>query len=49
VLGMSDGIDNIGTPRWQLVVSLLVAWIFIFLALFKGVKTSGKVCSFKEF
>lgn len=43
VLGMSDGIDNLGTLRWQLVVSLLAAWIFIFLALCKGVKSSGKV------
>jgi len=42
VLGMSDGIDNPGTLRWQLVVSLLAAWIFIFLALCKGVKSSGK-------
>ena len=42
VLGMSDGIDDLGTLRWQLVVSLLAAWIFIFLALCKGVKSSGK-------
>ena len=42
VLGMSSGIDELGTLRWQLVVSLLAAWIFIFLALCKGVKSSGK-------
>jgi len=45
VLGMREGngIDNIGAPRWQLVVALLAAWIIIFLCLCKGVKTSGKV------
>jgi len=42
---MSDGIDELGTLRWQLVVSLLAAWIFIFLALCKGVKSSGKASS----
>jgi len=42
VLGKSDSIDDLGTLRWQLVVSLLAAWIFIFLALCKGVKSSGK-------
>lgn len=43
VLGISDGIENMGTPHWHLAVSLLVAWIIIFLCLCKGVKTSGKV------
>lgn len=38
-----NGIDNIGAPRWQLVLSLLVAWIIVFLCLCKGVKSSGKV------
>ena len=45
VLGKSKGIDELGTLRWQLVVSLLAAWIFIFLALCKGVKSSGKASS----
>lgn len=45
ILGMRDGYDinNIGYPRWQLVIALLAAWIFIFACLCKGVKTSGKV------
>jgi solute carrier family 6 amino acid transporter-like protein 5/7/9/14 len=43
VLGKSSGIDEIGVPGWHLVITLLVGWIFIFFALSKGVKTSGKV------
>lgn len=43
VLGISNGIENMGAPRWHLAVALLVAWILIFLCLCKGVKTSGKV------
>ena len=44
VLGISDGIENMGAPRWQLALALFIAWVFIFLCLCKGVKTSGKVC-----
>lgn len=41
---MSDGIDQGNDEfQWPLVVSLLVAWIVIFLCLCKGIKSSGKV------
>jgi solute carrier family 6 amino acid transporter-like protein 5/7/9/14 len=41
----SDGLEpeNMGTPLWGLVLSLLLAWIIIFGALFKGIKSSGRV------
>ncbi|XP_023341674.1 sodium-dependent proline transporter [Eurytemora carolleeae] len=35
--------DQMGKPLWGLVLSLLLAWIIIFLCLFKGIKSSGKV------
>jgi hypothetical protein len=43
---MSSGIDDLGVPQWHLVISLFVAWVFIFLALCKGVKSSGKVSEY---
>ncbi|KHN78185.1 Sodium-dependent acetylcholine transporter [Toxocara canis] len=43
VLMMSDQFDKIGTINWQLAICLLVAWLLVFLFLFKGVKSAGKV------
>ncbi|XP_013385449.1 sodium- and chloride-dependent glycine transporter 1 [Lingula anatina] len=43
VLELTSGIDDLGDIRWQLLVSLIVAWILVFLCLFKGVKSSGRV------
>ncbi|OWF47645.1 sodium- and chloride-dependent GABA transporter 1-like [Mizuhopecten yessoensis] len=43
VLQMSDGIDDMGDLRWDLLICLFVAWVIVFLCLFKGVKSSGKV------
>ena len=42
----SDGIDDLGAPRWQLVLCLLLAWIIVCASLIKGVKSSGKVVYF---
>ncbi|GAV00852.1 hypothetical protein RvY_11644-2 [Ramazzottius varieornatus] len=45
VLGLEEtsGFDSLGWPRWQLVLCLALAYLILFLALFKGVKSSGKV------
>ncbi|XP_055350607.1 sodium-dependent dopamine transporter-like [Paramacrobiotus metropolitanus] len=45
VLGLhsESGFDNIGWPRWQLVLCLALTYLLLFLAMFKGVKSSGKV------
>ncbi|CAB3981103.1 sodium- and chloride-dependent GABA transporter 1-like [Paramuricea clavata] len=43
VLGKTDGIDDMGDFRWKICLSLLFCWTVVFLCLFKGVKTSGKV------
>ncbi|ESO00977.1 hypothetical protein HELRODRAFT_192511 [Helobdella robusta] len=43
VLKMSAGIDQPGSPDWELLICLVVAWLFIFLCLSKGIKSSGKV------
>ncbi|KAK7469919.1 hypothetical protein BaRGS_00036082, partial [Batillaria attramentaria] len=44
VLQLSSGIDDMGELRWQLVITLALSWIFVFLCLFKGVKILGKGC-----
>lgn len=46
VLDISEGVDDAGSPRWQLVLVLLLAWIECFLCLMKGIKTTGKVVYF---
>jgi solute carrier family 6 (neurotransmitter transporter, glycine) member 5/9 len=47
VLQKSSNIDNgIGVPEWRLTLCLLFCWIAVFLTLFKGVASSGKVAYF---
>ncbi len=43
VLDKSEGIENLGDMKWQLLLCLLLAWGIVFLCLCKGVKSSGKV------
>ncbi|XP_064636103.1 sodium- and chloride-dependent glycine transporter 1-like isoform X2 [Lineus longissimus] len=43
VLQITDGIEDMGKIRWELLVCLGIAWICVFLCLFKGIKSSGKV------
>jgi SNF family Na+-dependent transporter len=35
-----------GTLVWELVLALFVSWVICFLALFRGVKVSGKIVYF---
>ncbi|XP_074035865.1 sodium-dependent noradrenaline transporter [Leptinotarsa decemlineata] len=39
----SDGLHDMGYPKWQLVVCLLVIYFLLYISLFKGVKSTGKV------
>lgn len=45
-LGKSEGLHDIGNLRWQLVCSLLGAWVIVVCCLIKGIKTSGRVVYF---
>ncbi|CAG9813539.1 unnamed protein product [Phaedon cochleariae] len=39
----SDGLHDMGYPKWQLVVCLMIIYCLLYISLFKGVKSSGKV------
>lgn len=44
ILQKSDGLENSSGLVWQLVLTLFLAWVIVFLCMFKGIKSSGKVC-----
>ncbi|KAG8199217.1 hypothetical protein JTE90_016036 [Oedothorax gibbosus] len=46
VLGMTEGIHDLGGMRWELAGCLLVCWGFVFFCLLKGVKSMGKAVYF---
>lgn len=48
MLEQTSGVEEAGTIRWQLFLILLLAWILIYLCIFKGVKSTGKVSENKE-
>ena len=45
VLQITDGIDNLGGMRWELVGCLFVVWIVCYFTIFQGTKSTGKVVS----
>ncbi|CAH1393446.1 unnamed protein product, partial [Nezara viridula] len=46
VLGISSGIEEIGSVRLELAVALFIVWIGVYFCVWKGIKTSGKVVYF---
>ncbi|XP_070564521.1 sodium- and chloride-dependent GABA transporter 2-like [Ptychodera flava] len=45
-LKLSDGIEDMGTVNWEMAIALIVAWILVYLCVFKGVKSTGRVVYF---
>ncbi|GIY31018.1 sodium- and chloride-dependent glycine transporter 1 [Caerostris extrusa] len=43
VLRQSDSIEDVGSFQWPLVLTLIIAWILVFICVMRGIKTSGKV------
>ncbi|XP_061866207.1 sodium- and chloride-dependent GABA transporter 2 isoform X4 [Colius striatus] len=46
VLKISDGIQHLGSLRWELALCLMLAWIICYFCIWKGVKSTGKVVYF---
>lgn len=46
VLGISSGIHELGSIRYDLAFCLLLCWVIVYLCLFRGVKSMGKVVYF---
>lgn len=42
MLNASDSFEDIGTLQWQMVVALAVAWLLVFVCLYKGIQSAGK-------
>ncbi|CAF3447437.1 unnamed protein product [Rotaria socialis] len=38
----ADGFNNLGKIKWELAISLLVVFVLVYFALWKGIKSSGK-------
>ncbi|CAG5115775.1 unnamed protein product [Candidula unifasciata] len=43
VLGLSSGVGEPGTIKWDLALCLLLAWVIVYFCICKGIKSSGKV------
>ncbi|XP_062262717.1 sodium- and chloride-dependent GABA transporter ine [Platichthys flesus] len=46
MLEQTNGVEEAGEIRWELLLILILAWILIYLCIFKGVKSTGKVVYF---
>ena len=47
-LDISPSIEEPGSLVWRMSVALVVAWLVVFVGMFKGIKSSGKVSMFKS-
>ena len=43
VLGITSGIDDLGGIQWELLGTLTMGWVIVYLIIWKGLHASGKV------
>ena len=46
VLGLSDGLEHIGSIQPHMAISLAAAWVIVYLCIIKGVEWTGKIVWF---
>ena len=46
VLGITSGIDDLGGIQWELLGTLTLGWIIVYLIIWKGLHASGKIIWF---
>ncbi|XP_039658657.1 sodium- and chloride-dependent GABA transporter 1 isoform X1 [Perca fluviatilis] len=46
LLQKTSGIEDVGGVRWELFGYLIISWVIVYLCIFKGVKSTGKVVYF---
>ncbi|NP_001161606.1 neurotransmitter transporter-like protein [Saccoglossus kowalevskii] len=46
VLQISSGLEDFGSMVWELFLFLSIAWILVYLCIWKGIKLSGKIVYF---
>lgn len=40
---MTDGIEDLGSMRWELLGTLIISWIIVYFIIWKGINQSGYV------
>ena len=48
-LDISSGIDESDGIKWKMLICLIFAWGVIYACIWKGIKSSGKVCIVRQF
>lgn len=46
MLRLSGGLHEPGVISYELVLCLIVTWVMVYFCMWKGVKSTGKVCVF---
>lgn len=49
VLDITEGVEDLGSLKWELALCLLLAWILVCFCLAKGIKSGGKAAYFTAF
>lgn len=47
VLFLSGGIEQMGHINWEILLCLIAMWVTCYFCIWKGVKSTGKVCTIK--